>query len=222
MIRRFLRSVIAATALLFAGSSAVAEITQIDPFSGAISETWESFDNYAVATDPFLANPTSIFGTAASISNPFVFIYEPSAGAGFDLGSSGAAGVADGTKAMGIADELATITFASGVNAFGGYWASAVPGTAVMFSFFDASSGLLGSENFTYDRSTTGDGLLEWHGWQSNGALIKTVTYSAIGGVVGDGLQAHVTAVPEPEIYALMLAGLGVIGVVARRRTRAT
>jgi hypothetical protein len=27
-----------------------------------------------------------------------------------------------------------------------------------------------------------------------------------------------VTAVPEPETYALMLAGLGVVGFVARRR----
>ncbi len=29
---------------------------------------------------------------------------------------------------------------------------------------------------------------------------------------------ANVTAVPEPETYALMLAGLGVLGFVARRR----
>jgi hypothetical protein len=33
-----------------------------------------------------------------------------------------------------------------------------------------------------------------------------------------DGLL--VSAVPEPETYALMLAGLGLVGVVARRRTR--
>lgn len=30
--------------------------------------------------------------------------------------------------------------------------------------------------------------------------------------------EAHVTAVPEPETYALLLAGLGLMGLVARRR----
>jgi hypothetical protein len=31
-------------------------------------------------------------------------------------------------------------------------------------------------------------------------------------------VQGHVAAVPEPETYALMLAGLGLVGFVARRR----
>jgi hypothetical protein len=34
-----------------------------------------------------------------------------------------------------------------------------------------------------------------------------------------DNVSLQVTAVPEPEIYALMLAGLGLVGMVARRRT---
>jgi hypothetical protein len=34
------------------------------------------------------------------------------------------------------------------------------------------------------------------------------------------GVYDDVGAVPEPETYALMLAGLGVLGFVARRRTR--
>lgn len=35
------------------------------------------------------------------------------------------------------------------------------------------------------------------------------------------GLSATVAAVPEPETYALMLAGLGLVGFAARRRKRA-
>jgi hypothetical protein len=36
-----------------------------------------------------------------------------------------------------------------------------------------------------------------------------------------DYLVASVTAVPEPETYAMMLAGLGLLGFTARRRTQA-
>lgn len=36
-----------------------------------------------------------------------------------------------------------------------------------------------------------------------------------------DGLTvAQVAAVPEPDAYAIMLAGLGLLGVIARRRNR--
>ena len=53
--------------------------------------------------------------------------------------------------------------------------------------------------------------------------LTFTVTNLARNGGNPTGLRVEfldssVTAVPEPETYALMLAGLGIIGFVARRR----
>ena len=43
---------------------------------------------------------------------------------------------------------------------------------------------------------------------------------SASGGEIGSP-STIITAVPEPEVYALMLAGLAVVGVAARRRKNA-
>jgi hypothetical protein len=51
-----------------------------------------------------------------------------------------------------------------------------------------------------------------------------TLTFSRLGGLFApnalrvDDVILSVTAVPEPETYALMLAGLGIVGFVARRR----
>jgi hypothetical protein len=43
------------------------------------------------------------------------------------------------------------------------------------------------------------------------------VNRTAAGTSTGD-LNLQVSAIPEPETYALMLAGLGLLGAVAKRR----
>lgn len=68
--------------------------------------------------------------------------------------------------------------------------------------------------NFTYDLS----GLLAPGG----NYTLRFATASNVGSMVMgvDNVSLQVTAVPEPESYAMLLAGLGLIGAISRRRNR--
>ena len=69
--------------------------------------------------------------------------------------------------------------------------------------------------NFTYDLG----GVLAAGG----NYTLRFATASNVGSMVMgvDNVSLQVTAVPEPESYAMLLAGLGLIGAVARRRNHA-
>lgn len=58
-------------------------------------------------------------------------------------------------------------------------------------------------------------------GFSFSGLTAGNYSLNFLGTVTGPGMGAYgglVTAVPEPETYALMLAGLGIVGFVAARR----
>jgi hypothetical protein len=217
--------------LLLAGVSALsltvlsgvqAQLSPVGPFVGSLTETWEGFANYTVPGPvTYLADPTDIMGGAASISNPFMTVYEPGP-ADFGLGGSGPAQVSDGAKGMGVDgfDQTATIVFDDPVNCFGAYWGSGTFGqpNTIRLSFFDVFDNLIGNASFQYDHEANFDGVLDWHGWSST-TLIKSVAYTG-DYVVIDGIQAHcTTVVPEPGTLA-MLVGMGIGGalVLARRK----
>lgn len=68
--------------------------------------------------------------------------------------------------------------------------------------------------DFTYDLS----GLLAAGG----NYTLRFATASNVGSMVMgvDNVSLQVAAVPEPESYAMLLAGLGLIGAISRRRNR--
>ena len=218
-MKRICPPALLAAALLLAASTHAA-VTPIGPFTGNLTETWEGFNDY-LAGPRYLADPTSIMGGSAFISNSHIAVYLTNSDTSFGLGSSGDARVADGTKGMGLDGfaQTATITFANPVVDFGAYWGAATPPwgpesppvdptpTTISLAFSDGSF-----DSFTYfapDHS----GSLEWHGWHFTTG-ITGISYTG-DFVAVDGLEASV--IPEPA--TALLGALGA-GLLALRRYR--
>jgi hypothetical protein len=124
-------------------------------------------------------------------------------------------------------DTIASLTFdgttsyqgvygGTGTNSgwtFTGFNLEANPYTA--FMSMSAANGVTPSsaDQISVDFSTTGTG----------GILIYRTGPGASDGYFGEGSFRYavttVTAVPEPESYAMLLAGLGLMGAIARRRS---
>jgi len=120
---------------------------------------------------------------------------------------------------------LGTVTFAG---------TSTVSGLAGFVSQF---TGSFGNQTFTFDAPAINFSQVSLYSGSAlsassssntfNFANLTAGTYtikvsgSVAGGGVGGALaQYQVTAVPEPETYAMLLAGLGVMGAIARRRSK--
>ena len=176
--------------------SSVPLLSQLhDQFLGTFGVSFSSGANYVAVVDHGCCTPSvpNIIGGVTSVGTlsygtPIYITF-------FDPANTASMGVTDFVQMRG--DFIA------------------IPGTATM-NAYDAFGGLLGSVTDT-DNDLGVNLSLAFAGIH---AFTLTQTSATIGldNLAFDTVTAVAPAVPEPETYALMLAGVGVLARVARRQ----
>jgi len=210
---------LAAAALAMVASAATAQVT--GALGGNAGPPYATFGPTGLCTAGTPCTLTTPANSATIVGGTVWGSDQPNADIPFGtVGSFLAAGPTN--------TEPATMTFAQGISAVSFLWGS--PDTYNLLTvlttlgsqlFTTASLGIVPSSgdqsfsqyvNFVADAGVSITGLVF-----NNGTGIDAFEVSNFGG----GLTPTVTAaVPEPETYALMLAGLGAIGFLQRRRKK--
>jgi hypothetical protein len=144
--------------------------------------------------------------------------------------------LAAGLLAAGVSSSYAAAGDVVFSSDFGAAFGSGTSSFAITHSWADVASGL-----FTWEVGVVGTGPISITSVTFNGVAVDPVPgfpkiFSGTGSFGGGPLEVvvmgmatgkasyggslTVAVVPEPETYALMLAGLGAIGFMARRRQR--
>jgi hypothetical protein len=109
------------------------------------------------------------------------------------------------------------VTFAA-ASYYGFLWGS--PDTYNTVSFFNGDTLLASYDGNVVLDPANGDQAYSryFNFYASGGDVITKVTFSSTQNAFETDNHALIAAVPEPESYAMMLAGLGLLGFMARRR----
>ena len=193
-------------ALLCAAASSQAAITiytnQADFLAAVSAPGYDSYDDLTV--DPY---GTTLDRTAGA------YAYQAYAAGGLWGAGTGSDHWLSTNQSQ---DAIVFQNFGSGVTAFGGNFFGSdnigayLPNANLVLSAADGS---------TVSYALNGATQANFLGFVSDTAL-SSVTLSTDGGAYWPTANNVVLAVPEPASYGMMLAGLGCVGMIARRRRR--
>jgi hypothetical protein len=134
------------------------------------------------------------------------------------VGSTGnfwSIGTSSGQNTTGV------VTFANPVNYYGFLWGS--PDRYNTVSFYNGNTLIQSFDGSVIKQPPNGDQSYAkfLNVFADQGNVITKVTFSSTSNAFETDNHAFAAAVPEPETYAMLLAGLGLIGAIARRRSQA-
>ncbi|RYG33404.1 PEP-CTERM sorting domain-containing protein [bacterium] len=212
-----IRSLLLVTSLAAISASASAQLASVSPFTGDLSE---DFDSYSTgAYDAGL----SIMGGAATVTSLDGDANYVWYSGGWFLVDKGNASSRSGEQFYGLNKRRAqgsysTVSFADAVSSFGGYFnvayePSIAPSNLLSLTFFDVDGFQIGA---TQDVAMASDLSYTWVGFSST----QPIGSVRIEGdyFVGDDYVAT-NAVPEPASMAAL--GLGGLALLRRRRKSA-
>jgi hypothetical protein len=117
--------------------------------------------------------------------------------------------------------QVGTVSFTTPLSYYGFLWGSPDVAGWNSVTFYEGSTSL-GTFDGTLVAATNAWGNTGYFNVSATGgSKITSISFTANQNAFETDNHSFMTAVPEPETYVLMLAGLGLLGVMARRKKAA-
>ena len=157
--------------------------------------------------------PSNYTGAVFTSNHPSYAAQPPN-----DMTAFYSVGVSDGQITPGVA------TFNGGLSYFGFYMGSPDTYNSVVFTMGDNSTVILSGSDIAAMGGVSPNGDqsvgLYVNAWAGEGAKFTSIAFHSTGqDAFESDNHAFIAAVPEPETYAMLLAGLGLLGFMLRRKS---
>ncbi|MBA4143109.1 MAG: PEP-CTERM sorting domain-containing protein [Nitrosospira sp.] len=166
---------------------------------------FEIYDRFSIVGPEKIASGVSFTGTPGSVLGAFMA----------DLGSNGLWGAGNFFAATDIIGTL-HFTFINSATGAVGALLNSYNGNGMLISAFGEDHQIIESHLIDVDTAEDSLNAGTFFGITRPTADIRSISFTGTG-LVADNIT-FASPIPEPETYAMMLAGLGLMGLFARRR----
>ncbi len=202
-----LKALILASAAALALPAHAGLTSNVADIGNALTITFEDYDGYLTEGPEAVAPGVTFTGTAGSQLGAYIA----------DLGDNGLWGLGNHFAATGVVGSL-HFTFDDAYTSAAGAYLNSFDGSAMAVIAYGENDQILESYIVSFDGDNSDWNNGQFFGITRDSADIRAIAFMGMGLVADD--MTYAAPVPEPETYAMMLAGLGLLGFMAKRRAK--